>query len=263
MNQKRPKSKLIKVRADELVVHPVAQRTIVPANLRRITATMDLDAIGVLHAVEYPIMGKTRLYLIDGQHRWKALMDLGFGEWQVEVKVHMDITDDKAACDKFLKLNKRAVVCPYDTYIQELHAGYQDAVGSAAIARRHGLRISNQSSDASLCCVSSVKRLHAMDAGKTLDVTLQVILGAWGSKAAALEGKLLEGVGAVFAKYNDTIDKSTMMKKLAKYPGGPSGLIGDARGIREYRGSTLSRCVAERVIEHYNAGRRSVRLEPL
>ena len=55
------KSKMIKVRADSLSIHPYAQRDLVVRKLKQLSAELDLDAIGVLHAVEYPIRGKKRI----------------------------------------------------------------------------------------------------------------------------------------------------------------------------------------------------------
>lgn len=261
--KKAPRSKLLKVRADELVSHPFAQREIVPSNLKRLTETLDLDAIGVLHAVEYPINGKTRLWIIDGQHRWQALMDNGFGEWPVEVKVHLDVDNHKSASDLFLKLNKRATVMPFDSFQNELNAGYEEAVGANSVARKNGLTISRQCGDAKLACANTLKKIWRVDKGETLDATLQIVVSAWGTKASALEGRLLDGIGLVVWRFNGTIDKPAMVKKLAKHPGGASGLLGDAKGLMAYSKSSMSKCVAECVIAAYNSGRRVGRLDPL
>lgn len=221
---------------------------------------MDLDAIGVLHGVEYDGRG---LLIIDGQHRVNALIAHGLGEWEVEVKVHLDIKDDKAACDKFWKLNKRAVVSPFGGFMVEFHAGYRDAVGAHSVVKRHGLIISRSAGDGKVICVSALKKLFKADGGKALDATFGVILSAWGSKSAALEGKIVEGIGLVFQKYLGAIDESELVKKLAKYAGGPSGLIGSARGMKQHQKSTVSRCIADLVIGAYNSGKRSGKLDPL
>ena len=263
MKPKSSRSKLVKVRSDSLKIHPVAQREIVPSNLKRLIAGLDLDAIGVLHAVEYPIHGDSGPWVIDGQHRIRAILEHGFGEWQVEVKIHLDIQDDKAACDKFLKLNKRAAVSPYDTFLNELKGHYPDACGADAVVRKNGLQISRGAGDGKLVCVSSLKKLYRADQGKSLDLALRAIMSSWGSRSAALEGKIVDGVGLVFGRHDGSIDEPSMVKKLAKYPGGPSGLVGDARGILTHRKTTLSRCVAELVIESYNSGRRTNKLDPV
>lgn len=256
----KPKLKMVKVRADELRIHPIAQREIVPANLKKIVSGFDFDAIGVLQAVEYDDRG---LLVIDGQHRLRAILEHGFGEWIVDVQVHLYIRDDAAACDLFLKLNSRAAVSPFEKFMKEFHAGHPDAIGAHAIAKRHGLKVGKSAADGVILCVTTLKRLYKIDQGKTLDATLGTLLAAWGSKTAGLEGRLVEGLGLVFTRYLDAIDRPVMVKKLAKFPGGPSGLIGSGRGLTQHQKTTLSRCVADLVIKTYNNGKKTGKLDPL
>ena len=68
----KPRSKIVRVEAQTLRLHPSAQRDIVPSKLKKLIAELDLDAIGVLHAVEYEINGENATWVIDGQHRWRA-----------------------------------------------------------------------------------------------------------------------------------------------------------------------------------------------
>jgi hypothetical protein len=257
------KSKFVRVEAQSLRIHPFAQRELVPSKLKKLMAELDLDAIGVLHAVEYEIGGVHAIWIIDGQHRWRALMEHGFGEWEVEVKIHLDVTDNARASELFLKLNDRAVVSPYDKFDNEVKAAFPAAVGIVQILQDRGLRVTRNAADGRVCCVTAMKKLYLADEGRSLRLTLDTAVAAWGKTASAVEGKLIEGLGLVYSTYNGSIDRAAMVKKLAKYPGGASALIGDAKGLKNLRKTSLSRCVAEKVIETYNAGRKTGRLNPL
>lgn len=257
------KSKLLRVRADSLRVHPTAQRDILPARLKKFLAELDLDAIGVLHVVEYAINGEAAMWIVDGQHRWRALIDHGFGEWMVEVKVHVDVKDDAKASALFLKLNDRAVVTPYARYMNELSAGQEEAVGVENVVGRFALKVSNYKDDSRLACPVSLKKVYCIDDGNTLNETLKMIVSAWGTKSSALEGKIIEGLAMVLSRYNGVMEKEAMSRKLAKYPGGAFGIVGDARGLQEFRKTAMPRCIAERIIETYNKGRRVGQLEKL
>jgi hypothetical protein len=70
-------------------------------------------------------------------------------------------------------------------------------------------------------------------------------------------------LGLFLKTYGGNIDRAALVKKLAKYPGGSSGLIGDARGLRQFRHASIVRCVAEQTVEVYNSGRRGGKLDPL
>jgi len=241
----------------------LAQRQLVPSKLAKIKESLDLDAIGVLHAVEYSIDGTSAIWIIDGQHRWRAIIELGLGEWVVEVKIHLDVADNARASELFLKLNDRAPVCIFDKFDNELLAKHPVAVGVAAIAAERNLKIARTGDDGAICCVSAMKKLYTLDQGKTLRLTLDTLLSAFGHTYSAVEGRLIEGLGIVYSTYNGSVEQPALVKKLGKYPGGASGLIGDGKGMRQFRKSTLSRCIAERIIETYNTGRRAGKLDPL
>lgn len=263
MKSQTIKTKLIKLEAQTLRIHPHAQRDMRPARLKYLTTEMDLDAIGVLHGVEYPINGLEGIYIVDGQHRWRALMDLGLGEWVVEVKIHLDVKDDARASDLFLKLNNRLPVHPFDKFNNAVKAGHEDAVAITRIAHKHQLKIGRQCSNSCMTCVTALGTVYHYDGGDTLARTIDTVIAAWGHIAGAFEGKLIEGLGLVYKTFNGSIEPDVLVKKLAKYPGGPSGLIGDSRGIRQYRKVSVSRCIAERIVEVYNQGRRAGKLDPL
>jgi hypothetical protein len=213
--------------------------------------------------VEYEIDGVTGLWIVDGQHRYRVLMDHGFGEWIVEVKIHLDVKDDARASDLFIKLNSRASVQPFDKFKNARTAGYENAVRITRIAKDCGLEVARQAGDGKICCVSALTQAYAIDGGQTLIAALETLVAAWGRTAASVEGKLIEGVAAVYKTYKDGIDRPALVKKLGKYPGGATGLLGDAKGLRQYRHLSVGRCVAERIVEVYNSGRKVGRLDPL
>lgn len=260
---KAPNTEIVRVEAQSLFVHPEAQKKLVPAKVKQIAANLDLDAIGVFHAVRYERNGKHGLWLIDGQTRRQALIDVGFGEWLVCVQVHLDVKDDARASQLFLELGHRSAISPFDQFANEVRARHPDAVGVVGAAEAHGLKVERGTGDGKVCCVNALKNLWNIDGGQSLNRALDVITTAWGRSAAALEGKLIEGIGLVCSTYDGSLDGPALTKKLAKYHGGASGLLGVAKGLRDVRKATLSRCIAETVVEAYNTGRRSGRLDPL
>ena len=256
-------TRTIRIQAQKLRVHPTAQRNLLPGKVKRIAQQLDLDAIGVLAAVEYRINGELCIWIIDGQHRYRALMDQGLGEWEVAVDIHTDVQDDARASALFIKLNSRVVVHPYDRFRNARDAGFPEAVGVSEIAAAHDLTIDRKAGDGHLICVGALTEIYRLDDGATLEACLATIMQAWGSTCNALEGKIVEGMAIVYRRYSHAIEWPVLIKKLAKYPGGPSSLLGDARGLRNYKHMSISRCVAERILETYNAGRTTGRLDPL
>jgi hypothetical protein len=257
------KRKLVRVEVQSLRIHPTAQRQIVPSQLKKLVAKMDLDKIGVLQAIECSIDGVHGIWVIDGQHRVRALLDLGFGEWTVDVCIHTDVQSPARASEVFLGLNDRASVQPFDKFTNRVRALDPIAVGALARVEDHGLTVDRSVADGHVCCVSSLMSLYGLDGGASLSLALGTIIAAWGRTAAALEGKLLFGIGLLYNTYNGSIDTPGLVKKLAKYPGGASAVIGDAKSIARHRKMTLPRCIAGVILESYNSGRRTGKLDPL
>src|SRR5215831_309953 len=210
------KTKVIKMRADKLRVHPKVHRDLVPSRLKQLVRFMDLDAIGCMHAVEYSINGHHGVWVIDGQHRLAALMQHGFGEWEVDVKIYIDVDSDERAADLFLKLDDYSPVTTYDKFVNEVRAGNEDACGVQTTLRRFGLQASRGVGDGKLRCVVILKRVWRMNAGETLGRTLLVITSAWGTPSAAFDGAIIDGLATVLFVYPE-VDNRRMIKKLAKY----------------------------------------------
>lgn len=258
-----PRTKTVKMQVKDLIIHPEAQRAMIQSHLRDIKQTMDLDAIGTIHAVQYARDGKPGTWVVDGQHRIQALLDLEFGDWEVQVVIHLDVKTDAQASSLFLKLNRRKGVYPFDTFKNEVTSGKIEATQSYLIVQKLGLDIKSHSGDHALNCVNTIKKIWALDSGKSLKASLSMLLSAWGTRSEALEGKLVEGLGIVYHKYDGSIQGPILQKRLAKYPGGPSALLGDAKGLRGHQKIALSRAVAQTIISTYNVGLRTGRLDPL
>lgn len=257
----KPTSKMLRVRADTLQPHPMAQRELVPSRLRKLNASLDLDAIGVLHVVQYAIKGKTAMWIVDGQHRWRSLMDNGFGEWEVELKLHSDVTDDAGASALFLKLNDRSPVSPYDKFLNRLMAKEDDAISINDIVLKHKMKISRSAADGHIVGIGALEKTYRLDEGEALDKTLGLITEAWGLRS--IDAKVIEGLGLVCARYNGTLEYPAFVRKLSKYPGTATGLVGDARKLMDFRKVALSRAIGELAIGLYNKGRSSGKLDPL
>lgn len=272
----KSKEKESKIRVSDLKIHPKAQRSVVKRLVRDIEKNLDLNAIGTLTAVDYKIRGKSGPWVIDGQHRLVALRNLDLGHVFVRVFIDTEVTDDVRASELFLKLNKRVPMKAYDEYINQFRANDPVVRSVDRIVREHNLVVvrsggKGHNSDNEICCVSTLVKLYIGDSSaiyghqlpallhergrRILSITLDICIGAWGAKSWALEGSLIAGIGLVVSKHDGKIDYDIMIKKLSKYSGGPSTMIGDARGFSRHNKASVVRCVAQLVVDTYNKGR--------
>lgn len=248
----------IEIEVNKLRLHNRANRETIPARARKYEKEMNLDKLGRFSAWR----DGRNLYVIDGQHRKLALEALGLGDWKVRADVYEGLTFEDA-CDLFLGLNDSMLVRPFDKFDKAAKAGYEPEVETSRIIREAGLQITGQSGDGKLNCVVAATDVWRLDRGDALARTLEWISESWGSTAVALEGNTLRGLGLVAARYNGELDDAVLVKKLAKFPGGPGALLGRAKAQKDIKGGTVARNVGQIVVDLYNKGRRTGQLPPL
>lgn len=262
MDKQGHKSKVAYVEARDILVDDEIQRTLTRVRVARIARDMDLDALGMI-TVNLRENGK--YYIIDGQHRIAALTAIGLAEWKCKCEVFTHLSRKEEA-DLFIKRNYQKIPSAYDTYHAGLVAQDPTALVLRDTAQSVGLRISNTSSEVNgvIRCVSAMRRIGQMNGGTDLlHDTLTIATDAWGRIPMAVEGRVVEGIAIALYHYNTEINRPALVRKLAKFPGGPAGLLGAARGLMVSRSASVARCLASIVVATYNKGRRSGTLADL
>lgn len=253
-------SEIVEIQAADLWVDEEIQRKLVKARVTRLAEEMDLDSLGVV-TVNRRKSG--RMSLVDGQHRHATLRRLGMLDWSLRCQVYDGLTRSEEAA-LFRRLNDTRKPSAYDDFRAGLVAGDTECVEIRAAAHSVGLEIASYCGDGKITCVSSLQRLYRKAKGNSEGVlrdTLGTAVASWGLTAGAVEGKIFEGLGLVLLAHNGEIDKRSLVKKLNKYEGGPGGLLGHAKALRELKTGALFRHVADVVVDLYNSGRRAGRLE--
>lgn len=240
------------------------QRALIPSRVKELTRTIDLDAIGVITVSARP---DGQLMVLDGQHRVTALMELGMGDWEVTCHVHHGLTvQDEAGLFRLLNNTRRPSAV--DDYLKGVVEGDPECAEIDEIITSAGLRVALQTGPGLISCVGAMRKIYRgkspIERGgpRALEGALQTALAAWGQRPEATEGHIIAGLGQFFLRYDENIDRPALIRKLAKYKGGPSGLVGSARALYDIRGGTVGRCVAALIVDTYNRGRRS-QLDPI
>ena len=244
------------IAAKDLKVHPYAQRTLLPSKLKKIENTLDLDAIGTLHAVRYGINGVLGTWVVDGQHRLQALLNHGFGDWQCNVMLHTTVKDDASSSRLFLRLNDRAPVSPWAKFENEVKSQDVIATRIVLIVDNCGLKISKSAGPGSIRSISSLKNAYALDGGGALASSLKVMKAAWGGSAGSLEGVLIEGFSLFFKEFAaEIVDSSPIVSRLQKEV--PVQLIARAKMQSVCNRQTVAMQLRDDLVRIFNARRRS------
>lgn len=259
----RRKPRIELVRADRLRVDEKVQRQLIPTRVKALAAKLDLDALGVFTVSE---RSKDNLVVLDGQHRLAAVLHHDMGEWEVTCHIYRGLSEAQEAA-MFRRLNDTRKITPFDDYSKGLVEGDGECLAINEIVEGHGLVVRHAGRDGAITCIKKLRDLYVSDNGvpdgSVLDATLEVAIEAWGSRYTAVEKNILGGLAIVLRTYGDELERSKLIEKLAKYKGGPSGLLGKARLLKEVRSASIERLVASLVVQTYNAGRSANRLPEL
>ena len=249
-----------------LRIDPNINRPLDHRRVNTIAEQFDPDAVGVLTVSARP---DGSYVLLDGQHRLAALRQAGWdGNQQVPCDVPHGLSQAQEAA-LFVKLNNTAKPKYIHRFLRRITAGDPVAVDINRIATQAGFAISDQQADGHITAVKALEQVY-LGAGTAggralqphiLAATLQVLTGAYGHTADAVNGHLIAGIGLLLGHYHPGVDTAALIRKLAKLPAGANGLLAKAKGMRDYKPVSLPRCVAAVAVEVYNHKRRNGRLD--
>lgn len=256
----RRKPRIETVAAERLRIDAKVQRQLIPARVKVLAAKLDLDALGIFTVSERE---KGDQVVLDGQHRLAALLSHDMGEWEVLCHIYRGLSEAQEAA-MFRRLNDTRKITPYDDFSKGLVEGDQECVAINAIASAHGLDVRHSGRDGAITCITKLRQLYishnGVPNGAILDDTLAVAIEAWGHRYSAVEKNVLGGIALVLRTYGEELQRSTLIEKLAKFKGGPSGVLGKARLLKEVRSASIERLVAALIVQTYNAGKSANRL---
>lgn len=199
---------------------------------------------------------------IDGQNRGELMRQAGWGDQKIQCRVFFGLTLAQEAV-LFLVHNDNRPVRPINKFLARVTAEDPTAVAIVRIAKRVGWKVGEAGAEKVIPAAVALEKVYRMDqteehpGGDILELTLRVVTEAWGYKSEAADGRILQGVGALLHRFGDAVNRQTLVKKLAEFPAGPSGVIGKARGMQSFQGGTVPHCVAEVIVNAYNARRRT------
>lgn len=260
----RHASKFGSVLVSDLNIDPEAQRKLSSAWVKAHIDEFDVDQLG------YIVVNRReddKMYVVDGQHRVELMRAVGWGDQLIHAEMFSGLSQREEA-ELFNARNDRRAVRKFDHFRIAATAGDEMACEIYAIVQSVGLTISDQQTDGSVAAVDKLEKIYngagitSVREGKNaLSRTLAVIKSAWGNSSAGFNGALLHGIGLVQLRYNGAIDQKALATKLAPIKGGAPGLLGNARALREMSGRPVHHCVASIVVDVYNKGRRTGKLD--
>lgn len=204
------------------------------------------------------------LFVMDGQHRARALQGIGWSNQLVMCRVHDGLSRAEEAA-LFVELNsERKAVRPFDKFMARIVAQEPGPCAIRRIVETCGMALYRGPGDghvAAVCSLESTYRSSEKDGGLILQQTLVTIRDAWGRRSQNFNGTVIEGIGAVQLRHIKALDQARFVSVLARIPAGATGLLGRAANLKEIRGAKLHLCLASVCVDAYNKGLRNGKVE--
>jgi hypothetical protein len=252
-----------RVDLDSIVRDPrVNTRELDDAWVWRRVANFRPEAVGQL-AVS--LRGDGSYVVLDGQHRCELLRRVGTPD--ADCRVYEGLTVAQEA-ELFGLLNDGRPLKVIHKFLARLTEGEETACEINRIAELCSWKIGEFSGPGTILCVATLEKIHRNDKARKrgapprdLERTLRCTAETFGHRPGATDAGVIGGIGALFNRYEEAADPDDLTAKLAAaYPSGATRLIGDAKGLKSFRGGSVANSVAELAVGAYNKGRRERKL---
>lgn len=241
-----------------LTVDHSVQRPEDSVRVATIAADFEPEALGVIHVSK---RADGAHHIIDGQHRVAALRVLGKSSTPIPCALYEGLTRAEEAA-MFRRLNNTRQVQPLDRFLVRVVEGDPIACELSRILSAQGWAIAKTGSRGSFFAVTALEKIYRAKEGGDADACaalIRVATEAWGHDSNALRAEIVSGLGVVLRRH-PRLDMPKLITELAKNEGGPLGLIGKARQLRDIRSGRIADAMAEILINQYNKRRHSNRL---
>lgn len=234
------------VRIEEMRVSSKAQREQRQYRIDHIASNFDPDKFGT------PTLNERDgvFWIIDGGHRVRALIQMGYEDQQVQCWIYRGLTEEEEA-EKFLSLNDVKPVTGMDKFKVSVVAGRETESDIDRIVRAAGMSVGKGQNG--IGAVAALGKVYKSAGPRGLAITIRIIRDAYGMPGFA--AKVIEGVGLFVANYEKVFEEERIIGKLAAKAGGVNGLLGRAEQIRSTHGVPAPQGVAAATVETYNSGR--------
>jgi hypothetical protein len=241
-----------------LVVDHDVQRPLDTVRVAQIAADFEREAFGVIHISQ---RDDGSIVIIDGQHRVAAVNVIGRGEIPVDAVIWTGLSKAEEAA-MFRRLNNTRQVQVLDRFRIRIVEGDPVACTLNQLLESHGWTIRKAGARGSFFAVAAIEKLYrARDGGDfdSCDMVVRIATAAWGHDSNGLRAEIVSGLGALVRRYPG-LDTAKLVTELGKMEGGPLGLIGKAKQLRDIRGGKISDSMAEILINLHNKQRKLNRL---
>jgi hypothetical protein len=202
------------VKVSDLIVDYSYQRNPIPKKVKKIVESFNPDLLGVIIC---SMRENGEVAVIDGSHRYHALMAKGYYNMSINALVYFGLSHEQEANIFAMMNGEHTKPYPADIFKAGLVSGDELSLDIARILAKHNLNVSPGNQDGSVRAVGTLKRVYNNAGAEVLDKTLETIKLAFGTKSADYRDQLISAIGFIYNRYGNRVNQKRLAKALQSF----------------------------------------------
>jgi len=245
-----------KIKVSDLMVDYTYQRLPVRGKIAKIVKSFDPDLLGV---VICSMRENGEIAIIDGSHRYHALVKLGLEHLNINALVYIGLSLEDEAKIFALSNQEHTKPSTVDIFKAGIVSGDKLTLAINDILIKNGYYVGVGPGNNKIRALVTLKRIYTNAGADVLDQTIRIIKAAYGSNSDVMRDQLMSAVAVILYRYKN-IDEKRMVQALLKF-GNPISLLANANAMLPSSSTAITyTSLPYLIVQKYNTKLKSNRL---
>lgn len=238
------------LRPTQIQVDRQYQRPLHRDHVTKIMRSFDPLAIGTVTVSQ---RDDGSYWVIDGQHRLAALIEMGRGDRPIPCVVYTGLSVGQEA-DKFFMQSRVRRIHPIDLFKARLFAGDPVAMGINKVVTGAGFKVeAGGKSDTHIQAPATLELIYTIHGPERLAEVLGMVGNIWSGQKRSVPQYIISGINAAITRY-PRIDRDRLVRVLRETPA--EDMERTAKAMRRFTNDRGATIYGRTMIHFYNKGLR-------
>ena len=247
-------SSLIKV--SDMFVDYTYQRQPLKTKINRIVKNFNPDLLGVITC---SMREDNTLAIIDGSHRYHALVQMGMKNANVNALVYFGLSIEDEAHIFALTNKEHTKPTPSQIFKAGIVAGDDVSIGINEVVEKAGAKVDFSAGPDKIRCVATLRKVYDNAGANVLLKTLQTLRDAYPNNKEMYRDQIISAVACIYNRYGKKVDQARLTETLAKI-GNPSLVIAQAQAMISSGQTVTFTSLPYLIVSRYNVKLKNNRL---
>ncbi len=240
----------------EMFVDYTYQRKPLDKKIKRIVKNFDPNLLGVITC---SMREDNSLAIIDGSHRYHAMIAMGMTKTSVNALVYFGLSIEDEAYIFALTNKEHTKPTPSQIFKAGIVSGDSIVVGINSIIEKVGADISEGPGKNKVRAVSTLRKVYNNAGADVLTKTLETLRDAFPNDNESFHGQLVSAIGCIYHRYGKIVDQKRLTQQLSRM-GSPALIIAQAQAMINSGQTITFTSLPYLIVNKYNTKLKSNRL---